>query len=79
MEYAPLRFDADGSTDDAKELVPGLHLIRRNVKRVPDGLWMADQAHESFGEIVLCVITQREEPSPGTTIFCPRIIRSTAV
>src|SRR5882762_5006317 len=37
-----LRFDTDGGADDAKELVPGQHFIRRNVKRVPYGLPVAE-------------------------------------
>src|SRR5437660_12839827 len=46
-----LRFDADGGADDAKELVPGQHFIRCNVKSMSDGLRVAEQAYESFGEI----------------------------
>jgi len=58
-------------------LIPGHDLVGGDVERVPDSLRVAQQPDQAFGEIGVVVITQSEEPSPGTMTFLPRRMRST--
>ena len=74
-----LRHDAGCLGSQLIPLVPAHHLVAGDMESVTDGLLTRQQSYQPFGEIDLWVMTQSDEPSPGTITFLPRRMRSTTV